>query len=184
MPYSLLVWENVSNLPLPEEISHVIKDVKWDEFEWHAAGLPIPLAKYTMTGGKELYLSELPNETIKVEKMSEFTGNLLMAGFFVDSEDKEGYNYFVNFLVTVLYGEVVEVKLAKVNKQPVKEYLTAVEDFQKNLKRVMKISNSWWYKWLYRPWFFVVRGLGFIVLFILKFINDITIYVVVKLTPM
>jgi len=182
-PYSLMVWENVTNLPFPEYIKPIVQKIKWDQFEWHVLGLPISFAKYTISGGKELYLSELPDETIKVEKMSEFTGNILMGGYFVNEEDPDGFNYFVNFLSTIVKGEVLEVKLQEVHKQPVREYQEAMNNFQVHIKKVMRTSGSWWFKWLYRPWFLCIRGAGWVSLMILKFFRLVVVKTVHFLTP-
>ena len=95
MPFSLIVWEDVSNLPFPDEVKKITTAINWNEFEWHASGLPYPMAKFTMSGGKNLYLSELPNGEIKVKKAADFTGDIIMAGFFVDEDEAGEYNYFV-----------------------------------------------------------------------------------------
>jgi hypothetical protein len=184
MPYSLLVWDDVSNLPFPDEVKPILGAVKWDEFEWHAAGLPMPYAKYGMTGGKSLYLAEQPDGNIKIEKMSEFTGNISIGGFFVDDTNPEGFNYFVNFIVTIVKGEVIEIVMNHLQKQPVKDYQDAMANFQRDISKIIKISDSFWFKWLYRPWFFIVRGIGFCFLFVIKLFKDIVIGTVKFLTPL
>lgn len=184
MPFSLIVWEDVSNLPFPDEIKNITSTVNWNEFEWHVSGLPYPFAKFTMSGGKNLYLSELPNGEIKVRQLTDFTGDIIMAGFFVDEANIGEFNYFVNFRITILKGSVVDVKVDKLQKQPSKEYQEAMSDFNNNIKRIMSISSSWWFRWLYRPWFLCVRAIGFGVLFVLKFFKDVTVWVVSRLTPL
>ena len=182
-PYSLLVWENISNLPFPKEVKELIKEIKWDKFEWHALGLPVPFAKYNVTDGKELYLSELPDGEIKVERLDEFTGNILMGGYFMDDENAEGFNYFVNFVATIIKGGVSEVKVHQIHKQPVKEYQDAMMDFQNHIEKVAKRSSSWWYKWLYCPWHAIVYTIGYSLLFILKFFKATVVTIVKFLTP-
>lgn len=186
MPYSLLVWDDAKNLPIPAEIQEITKDIKWEKFEWHVVGLPTADAKYSVVDGKTLYLSELPNGDCKTEKMSDFTGNISIGGYFVDDNTmtQDGFNYFVNFIVTILKGEIVEVKLYKVNKQPIVEYKAVMADFEKDIDRVIRISSSWWFKYLYRPWFLTVRSIGFVCVWIIKLINDGFVWFINFLTPL
>ena len=179
-----MVWDDISNLPFPQEILEIIKNIKWDEFEWHAFGLPIPFAKFNMAGGKKLYLVELPDGSVKVQELSDFTGNISIGGFFVDEVNVDGYNYFIQFIVTICKGEVLEIRVNNINKQPACEYRDAIKDFQANVSRVVRISESWWFKWLYRPWFLSVRFVGYVILFLLKLFKDITVWVARKLTPL
>ena len=184
MPHSLIVWDTVENLPFPPEVKALTTKVKWDEYEWHVAGLPIPLAKYSMCEGKILYLSELPNGESKTERMLDFTGNIAMGGFFVDEENIDGWNYFITFIVTILKGDFVESKVLMIDKQPCQVYRDVCEGFKQSAERVARISNSFWFKWFYRPWFMTIRFLGFITLWILKFISNAIIWTVRKLTPL
>lgn len=179
-----MVWEDTSNLPFPQEVREIIKGIKWDEFEWHVFGLPVSQAKFTMSGGKKLYLSELPNGEVKVRALPEFTGNIAIGGYFVDENNPDGNNYFLQFIVTVCKGEVVDTVMSQMKKQPVCEYKAAIASFKDNVDRVIRISSSWWFRFLYRPWFLLVRGIGYVVLFFLKLFKDITVFVVKKLTPL
>ena len=183
-PYSLITWDNVGNLPFPKEIKDISATIEWDKFEWHAIGLPVENAKYNMLGGKSLYLSEYPNGDIKVEYQSTFTGDILMGGYFVNENDKDGYNYFINFIVTILQGEVKAVEVQQLNKQSVKEYDSVIAEFQNDIRRVAKITSSWWFKYLYRPWFLIVRGVAYASLFVIKFINDAIVWLAKFVTPL
>lgn len=182
--FNLLTWDNISNLPFPPEVQEIISDVKWDEFEWHVAGLPLLSAKYNMLDGKILYLAELPDGEPKIQKLDTFTGNVLLSAFFLNEKDKDGFNYYVNFLVTIIRGAVDVVALSQVDKQPVKEYLEAMEDFEKDIKRVTGICEAWWFKWLYRPYFLSIRFIVFVICFILRFIQNAIIWVATQLTPL
>ncbi len=184
MPFSLIVWENAGELPFPKEVRELVAQINWDEYEWHITGLPHPFAKYSMSGGKKLYLSELPDGSIKIEQDTSFTGKVLLAGFFTNDKDEEGNNYFINFLVTILNGEVIDVQLDKVQSQTVKSFKIAMQDFNDNIRKVMAISNSWWFKWLYRPYFLAVRGVAYVLLFILGFIRGAVVWTTQKLTPL
>ena len=183
-PYSLITWDNVSNLPFPKEIKDISASIQWDKFEWHAIGLPVENAKYNMSGGKSLYFCESPNGDIKVEFQSSFTGDILIGGYFVNQEDKDGYNYFINFIVTILQGEVKNVEVHQLTKQLVKEYDSVMEEFQNDIRRVAKITSSWWFKYLYRPWFLMVRGITYATLFVIKLINDAIVWFAKLITPL
>lgn len=182
MNYNLIVWEDVSNIPFPEEVKTVIQSVKWAEYPWQAWGLPIIGAKYTLSGGKALYLEELPTGKVALSKQ-ELTGEIFVANYFVNETDPTGYNYFIEFKVTLLKGEVIEVSLVKFDKQLASDYKAEMLDFsnkfQKNLKRV----NSWWYKWLYRPWYYGVRVPAYILVMILSFFRWLVIWFSKLITP-
>lgn len=182
-PFNLIVWESPETLPFPSEIKPLLTNINWQEHEWHTSGLPVPFAKYSISG-KSLYLTELQSGDIKIEKEEEFTGTIVVSSFFVDEIDNEGHNYFVHFKVTILKGEVVEVVLYKTEKQPVGEYKLAMKDFNDNIRKVMITSNSWWYKWLYRPWYIVVRCGGFILCWLLHWVMVGISAIVQFLTPL
>jgi hypothetical protein len=183
-PFSLMVWEDVSNLPFPKEISAIIHNIKWSEYQWHVIGLPMPHAKYSMSCGQNLYLSELPDGTTKVENLSDFTGKIAIGGYFVDEENIDGYNYFITFIVTLIHGTVSEIEVDGIKKQPLEEYNNAINTFRRDIIRIEKMSQSFWFKWLYRPWFYTVRGLGYVFLTILKCFKVAIIWIVNKLTPL
>lgn len=181
--YSILLWEDISNLPFPKEVRAITKAIKWDEFEWHVIGLPEENAKYSMVGGKTLYLNEMPDGDIKIEKCTDFTGNIFVGGYFVD-EDVDGNNYLLAFRVTIVKGELLEIAVDRLNKQSSKEYKDALNDFQNRMNHMKKVSESFWFKYLYRPWYLLVRGISFSVLFILKTIKDVVVWITNHLTPL
>lgn len=182
-PFSLIVWTNHNNLPFPTKVLPLLEGVDWEEYVWNAAGLPIQAAKYTMQDGKDLYLSELPNGTIKVEKCEYFTGDIMVIGYFIDKDSDNGTNYIVNFLVTIVKGSVLEVKLYEVKSQSSKEYTLALNDFNNKIEKIIKISNSRLFMFFYKPWFIVVRIFSWLILSCLRFLHMGIAWIVTKLTP-
>jgi len=182
-----MVWEDTSNLPFADDVREFTKNTEWDKYEWQVLGLPVPFAKFVMSGGKTLYISELPDGRVKLRRLTDFTGQIAMSGMFLAEDNKEvasEFNYFVSFVVTICKGEVVEVELANVHKQPIEEYKQVMADFKLRVSRLTRISRSWWFYWLYRPWSLVVRSIGIGILWILKFFKDVVVWVVSRLTPL
>lgn len=183
-PFSFLVWEDASNLPLPEEIREITKDIAWDTYEWHTFGLPIDQAKYAMNGGKTLYQTELPDGQTQVQQMQDFTGRIAFSGYFVDEKQVSGFNWFISMIATIVKGDVLEVSVHQCQRQPVEEYKAAMDDFQIQIRRVINRRNSWWFKWLYRPWFYFIRTFCMVFVTILKILKDAVIWCTQKLTPL
>jgi hypothetical protein len=180
--WNLLVWDSPESIPFPEEVKPLLSKIKWDTYEWHTCNLPINYAKYSVSGGKDLYLNELPNGQIKIEKQ-EFTGEIPLVSYFIN-EDRDGYNYFVAFTVKFYNGEVKEILLDTIQKQLTKEYEDVVRQLNVSVARAQKRTNSFWYKWLYRPYAYSVRGIAFIPLIVLNFLRYLIIKTVRILTPL
>lgn len=182
MTYSLLVWDDASSIPFPEEVKEVVKNVEWNKLEWNVVGLPIGFAKYSLSG-KTLYLEETPSGQVTIEKQ-DFTGDVRMASYFVnEKEGEDDYNYFVEFQVTFVKGEVSEIVWKKTHRQLCKEYKAQLGHFQNEVKKKVKMASSFWYKWIYGPYFFIVRGIGTVFVFILSLLINIIWRVVKLLTP-
>lgn len=178
------MWEDVTKIPFPKQVAELISKIDWNKYEWNITGLPVAEGKYIMGEGKSLYLSELPDGTVKIQRDDSFTGKVFLVGFFQDETNEEGYNYFIDFLVTILNGEVLNVELHKVTEQSVKEFKKSLEDFNAGVKKSIEQHNAWWYKYLYLPWYFAVRGLGYIAICILNFIKTCVFWLVTQATPL
>jgi hypothetical protein len=103
MTYNSLVWENVENLPIPNEVKSLVTGIKWDEYLWQSMGLPVNGAKYCVAAGKRLYLEELPNGRVDLQG-EDFTGEVIF-GTYLLNPDKEENNYLLSFKAIFLKGE-------------------------------------------------------------------------------
>ncbi|MEY2859195.1 MAG: hypothetical protein RLZZ74_3508 [Cyanobacteriota bacterium] len=162
---NLLTWDEAKLIPFSDEVKEITAKVVWPDHVWHVTGLPIHQAKYSILG-KKLYLDELPDGTAKVEEQNDFTGIIKMASYFVNPE-LEGNNHFVSFMVTFCRGEVLEVTVDSTNTQPNKEYQTNFKNYNEAIMKVIKRKNSWWYRFLYKPYYHALRVIFFIPLFLI-----------------
>jgi len=136
-----------------------------------------------MVDGQELYLSESPIGEIKIEKMSGFTGTILLGGFFFDKEKFGEYHYFVEFEVTIVKGKVLEVSFYNLNKQLISEYENLSSTWKNDLNKKMARENSWWYRYLYTPWYIGVRMAGAFLCVCCQFFVNVIVRVAKFLTP-
>jgi hypothetical protein len=165
MTYNYLVWENPENIPFPSEVREILKQEKLPELKWQAMGLPINGATYALTG-KQLYLQELFSGEPAVNKQ-DFTGDVYFGNYF-QTDDPEGNNYFVYFVATFLKGELVEITLDKTVPHAAKVYKAAAEEINSKVRKLEKRRNSWWFKWLYMPYKWVVCVAAAIIVWVLR----------------
>lgn len=182
MNYSLLVWDNVKNIPFPEEVKTTIANVDWSKYEWHVVGLPLSFAKYSLSDGKTLYLEEFPLGIQSLNK-EEYTGDVAVASYFIHP-DKNGDNFLVGLRVTLLKGEVVEVTVEKIQRQSNIEYQEQLSRMQEGIRINIAKYNSWWFRWLYKPWAWTVRLVATIIIYIFKICAAIVGQVAFWLTPL
>jgi hypothetical protein len=179
---NLLIWDNITNIPFPKDTLEIIKNVDWSQYIWQTIGLPIPFAKYSIVEGKSLYLDEMPDGTTNL-KRCEFTGDILMSGFFVDEKKEHGYNYLLTFIVTILKGNVIEVSLKEEQKQDLESYEKAYLLFEKKFNKNFKILNSKTYKYIYIPYSIILRTISYFIIWLLNLLVKGIVYITNKLTP-
>jgi hypothetical protein len=155
MKFSFLAWENVSNIPFPDEIKEITKDLKWDDQDWQVQGLPIPFAHYTLADGKTLYLQELPDGRVRVEKQ-DFTGDITVGSYF-QNKDTTGDNFFLALGVTLYKGEVKDICVREVMRHPAQKMQEISEHIKSMLHRQVERQKQWWFRWLYKPYAIVTR---------------------------
>ena len=179
---SFLVWENVANLPIPEETKQVLASYKLDEFIWQAFGLPVPFAKYVMNSGVDLYIEALPDGETKIEKI-DFTGEVKMLGYFVDEKRIGDFNYLLTFKIILLHGKVMEVSLERIDKQEMEVFDKAFAAFKKQFDKNNKKFHSWWFKWLYIPWTYIVKAVFWLPLQITFRLHQLLVFLFKKMIP-
>ena len=182
MNSSLIVWEDTSNIPFPDEIKKLVEGIKWSDIPWQVMGLPTPMAKYTLSGGKTLYLEELPTGKVDIQKL-DFTGEIWVANYFINQVEPDGYNYFLQLRVVLIKGEVSEVSVLRVEKELAKVYREQQAEIEANIMKNIKRSRSWWYRFIYLPWFYLVRIPAYLIILALSFLRWLVNYIALKLTP-
>jgi hypothetical protein len=176
--YSFLVLEN-GKLPFPPEINY-IKDSELEDLAWSAFGFPVHKGQYSVTSGM-LYFEGLFGEPPKIEAL-DFTGEVTIGAFFVNP-DAESKSHQVYFVVTFIKGKMEEVRLEKVIPIDTAHYHKSLDAAKTKIGKQFRRRASWWYKWLYTPYFFVIRFLGMVIFIILQSLNWILTKIVLFLTP-
>ena len=173
-----IIIEQVDKIPFPLEITEIIKGVIWGEQEWQIFGLPAFNSKFCISQN-ELYLEESPIGNTKVQK-SEFTGECGLSTVLINPNNV-GKVYLLTFFVVFVKGVLVEAKL--IDCQPISydRYQAGYIAFNSRLQRIQSISNAWWFKWLYRPYYGVIKILGAIILTPLSLLIQGTVWSLEKL---
>jgi hypothetical protein len=174
------VWEEAKSLPFPKEVKPIVDSIDWDKHEWQCSGLPILLAKYCLTGN-ELYLEELPNGKTDLKK-EDFTGNIIRATYLVNP-DSTGDNFIVSFRATFLKGALIETELKSSQRQSAEEYHSKAKEFSARINAVRKRCDSYWYRFLYKPYKFVVLCIATPLIWILMLLREAIIRIALFLTP-
>lgn len=180
--WNFLIVEDIKGIPFSNDCKRILHNTNFSNYLWQTYGLPIPFATYALVDGKSLYLDALPGGETKVEK-SNFTGDILMSGFFIDEKKEYGYNYLVTFLVTILKGEIVEIILDKEEPQDIEDYERAYKLFEYNYLKNLKMFNSWLYRWIYAPYAIIIRKSALFLVLILECIIKAIYYIARLIAP-
>jgi len=175
--FSYLLWDDPSNIPFPEEMKYHLEKIDWTTFQWIIFNLPIIGSVFHMLDGKVLYLNSLPNGDPKVERQV-FTGEIIIGHFFVD-DNKEGDNFFLTFQVTIIDGNVSDIKRQECIRSPAKDFYDAEE----KASQIRQRQNSWWYKFFYSPWKFLVRNMAQMIMIILGIVEYFVVKIANFLSP-
>lgn len=181
MIFSYLSWDKIEGLPFSSEAKPLAAALDWSQNYWTGFGLPIPFAKYIIDEGGFLYLEALPDGTQKIEK-SDFTGEIFTNAYLLNGNGI-GDNFFVSFAVLLYKGEVKEVRLDKEVRQTSQERKTLLDNMNTQVNKKIRVTTSWWFRYLYRPWSFCVRVVCFLLTLPLVFFNWIITLACSKLTP-
>jgi hypothetical protein len=176
---NFLVLED-GKLPLPPEIKSYVADAEIQEIVWNSAGLPVHGGTYCISSGM-LYFEGLVGQDTKIEAQ-DFTGEVVFGSFF-RNPDSESKSHQVNFIAVFVKGKLDEIKVDKVIPIDTAAFNKRMEDAQDKIGRKIRRRNSWWYKYLYTPYFVVVRFIGLCGFLALQAINWLLTKIILFLTP-
>ena len=181
--FSFLNWpEALKYLPVSDEVRKLANDVDWKLFQWQVIGLPETGAKYSFLDNK-LYLDETGTGLIKTEVQDLLSGNVYVGGYLVN-KDENGDNFFIVFNVLIIKGVFSEASVEKEERHSNKEYQTSIKYMHSAVIKNIKQTKTFWYKYLYRPYSFCIRGTALGIVFVMEFIYKIVMFVAKKLTPL
>ena len=158
-----LIVDKLDYFPLPDSIKRYSFE-KLDEVPWDTLGLPAHSSTFSVAE-KQLYFEEDASGEVKVKKLN-FTGQVL-ASVVLTPVDAD----VIVFLVFELYfcqGLLCDATLEEFKTQDKKEYTAGFEAFCAKMEKQIKRRTSFWFKWLYRPYFYLIRGIQFIFMMIFE----------------
>lgn len=160
--YNTITLSDVSVLPLPDDIKEVFKNTDLTEVLWNSIGFPVNGGKYSLVG-KLLYFDGVEgNPTVEKE---DFSGKAYVGSYLINPNKEEGQEDFnAWFKLSFCEGELRSVTVESIVRQSHAEFTQIAEKASLKLKKVLKNRASWWFKWLYRPYVYAVRGVGFVIL--------------------
>ena len=180
---SFLSFDKPNILPFPNEMNEVIKAIDWKDFLWQAFGFPIGNAKYSLLDGSNLYIDELPSGETKILKQN-FSGQVTIGSIFLDKNVEAQFHYLISFSLILVKGTVMDISVEDFKKLPKAEYEKSFNTFEINFNKKNKIKNSWYFKYLYLPYSFLMEWGFFIIIQLLNLSVRFLMFILKKLTPL
>lgn len=149
-----LIIETLSKINLPVEVKNIENKIDWLNQFWFVSGLPLENCKYSFSNDL-LYLEEDSEGNCLIKK-SDFTGEIFFSTTIINPEIG-GDNFLLGFKGIVFKGLLVETELLKYKVQSFEEYEKGFEEYKKELNKTIKFLNSKWYKYIYIPYFNIVK---------------------------
>ena len=150
--YNSLTIDNPDTLPFPPEMKTELVGYKWDDMTWNAVGLPAFQCTFCLTGD-QLYFEKDPNDEVKLRK-EDFTGQIIIDGVITPKECP--VVFFIRFELTFCGGLLSKTELVDFKTEPRAAYDVGFKRFQDSLASRNKIRNSFWFRYLYRPYFYAI----------------------------
>jgi hypothetical protein len=167
--------------PIPEAAKGLSNSIDWTEVSWTCIGLPAFDCHFSIASGGQLYL-EKDSANNPCLKKSEFTGTVHASTIFIPED--ENYNvYFVKVEICFCKGKVSGVEMVEFETQTNKDYKQKVESHQSGVFKEIKMRNSWWFKYLYVPYFYFIKFIVMVVVVPIELILKFFIQVAEKLVP-
>jgi hypothetical protein len=155
-----LVIEDVHKLAFPREILDIVDQINWQEQLWFCVGLPAFDSKFCVSNDL-LYFEEDASGNLKLKKQ-EFTGEVTFNTTIINTAEG-GDNYIVSFSGLFYKGLFSESELVEFKTQSREEYENGLIEYKVKLEKFEKTISSPWYKYLYVPYFCVIKAIFFLV---------------------
>ena len=179
--YSILNFDNLDLIPFPDcGVNFKIKE-NWLDYSWQVYNAPLIGAKYSILG-RTLYLDELPEGESITKKQESFYGEVKIATYFITNNvfDK---NYILIFKLIFIKGEMADIRLDEYKTQSKLDFSKKIEVLKSQEERLDTIINSWWFKYIYVPYFYFIRFVFGGIVWWLELIKDSIVYIINKITP-
>lgn len=177
--YNSLTIDGPALLKFPSEIVPFIQEHNWDDVVWNTFGLPGFQCKFSLVGD-QLYFESDSDGKISV-RQSNFTGQALANAVITP---KDGDKVFVvTFELTFCLGKLCENEATEFRANARSEYESGFQRFKMTQEKLERIRKTWAFRYLYRPYFHIVRVVTITIIFILQLLSKSAIWCAEKMTP-
>jgi len=168
--YNSLIIENIGKIQFPLSLKNVIEKADWSKQSWASIGLPAFGSTFCVSNDI-LYFQE-DAEGNMLLKLSEFTGEVL-ANTTLISEEKGQDSHVFSFKLLFFKGLLCESEMKELKTITYEDYSKGYEKFKIETEKKINVINSFWYKKIYKPYAFLVKGVAFIFIAPVEFITKI-----------
>lgn len=177
--YNSLTIDSAERLKFPPEISQYLNGYDWSEVVWNTFGLPGFHCGFSLVGD-QLYFEHDASGKVSL-KQSDFTGQTLISSVLTPEEcDKV---FVVTFELTFCLGKLCQNEITEFKTNPRAEYDRGFNRFAAIQERKEKISKTWIFRYLYRPYFYVIKYTTITLIFVLQLLSKTLIWCAERLTP-
>ena len=180
---NFLIWDKIDKVPFPKETLGLVEKLDLKDTPWQTFGLPINFGKYSLLDGRFLYLEELPNGLIKIQKET-FTGEIEASVFLYDKYNISNTHYIVVFNLIFFKGELTDIIFIKNQNIDKNIYQEGFKDLQFKIKKELMMKRSWFFKKIYIPWRFCINYIFVVLLFIVEITKFLLMKLLEFLTPL
>jgi len=157
--YNFLIIESIEKIQFPASLNSIVEKTDWSKQSWSSIGLPAMRSTFCVSNDI-LYFQEDEQGNILLNA-SEFTGEVL-ANTTLISEEKGCDSYSISFRLLFFKGLLYESEMKELKTISYEEYSQGYEKFKAETEKKIKITNSFWYRKIYRPYSSVIKWAAFV----------------------
>jgi hypothetical protein len=177
--HNSLSIENPEFLKLPAQIMNEANGYNWGDCLWNTFGLPAFQSNFCLTGN-QLYFEHGPDGVVAL-KRSDFTGQVMASS--VINPNKSENVYVITLELTFCKGILCDSEVIDLHINPRAEYDAGFNNFVSQQEKAMKILRSYWFRYLYIPYFRCVKWITVSIVFVIKLILRCIVWCAEKITP-
>ena len=177
--HNTLVIESPELLNLPTSVMKEASKVNWSSSAWNVFGLPAFQSNFCITGNK-LYFEHGPDGAVAL-KASDFSGQVIASN--VVNPDESENVYVVTLELTFCKGLLCDSEVIEMKTSPRAEYDKGLNDYIAQQEKVMKTLASFWFRYLYVPYYKIIRWITVGIVFVVESVLRCIVWFVEKITP-
>lgn len=177
--YNSLSIADVSKINLPKSVEPYVAKYNWTDTLWNAVGLPAFNSHFSVSGD-QLYFECGEDGQTKIRQL-DFTGEVL-ASCVITPDDCDSV-FVLTMQLVFCNGKLCGSRSEEFSTQPREQYDRGLKEFYAAQEKNFKTYQSWWFKYLYLPYFTIVKWLITILVFVVEFSLKCAVSVANKITP-